>query len=239
MRKIHVFVKQGGNYSFKQHHSSNHFKITYYLLQLFLWWPLWGHLMTSALWKHKPQSFSKLSSFLIPGELPFPQLSHISGFLRPHQRKKGTVWGVPPPIHSVNILIDPAYSQSGQPVERRNSYSSHPWLWERMDCSCCLLFRDIIVANSSVSDWHGGLCSVPCSSTAHVHQAQKGEGCRRGMLQTIHRATPPPQPKTDPAPKCDRSDLIHPQALLSLCPCSYRPVWEQQAGRWVVAQGED
>lgn len=49
MRKILVFVNQVGNHSSKQHHSTNHFKITYYLLQLFLWWPLWGRLMTSAL----------------------------------------------------------------------------------------------------------------------------------------------------------------------------------------------
>lgn len=89
MRKIHVFVNQVGNYySFMQHQSTNHFKIPYNLLQFFLWGPLWG-LMTSALWKHKPRSFSKLSGFLSPEELPFPQLSLISGFLVPYQRRKG------------------------------------------------------------------------------------------------------------------------------------------------------
>lgn len=102
MRRIRVFVSQVGNYSSKQHHNTNHFKITYYLLQLFLWWPLWCHLKTSALWKQKPHSFSKLSAFLSPGELPFPQLCLISGFLAPHQRRKGSVWGEPPPIHNVN-----------------------------------------------------------------------------------------------------------------------------------------
>lgn len=62
--------------------------------------------------------------------------------------------------------------------------------------------------------------ALGCALQLHSPYASGTEG--KGLQerdQTIQRATPHPQPKTNPAPKCDRSDLIDPQALLSLCPC--------------------
>lgn len=134
MTKIHVFVDQVVNYSSKQHLSTNLFKITYYLLQLFHWWPLWGCLTTSALWKHKPHSFSKLSAFFSPGELPFPQLSLISGFLAPHQRRKGTVWGAPcqapPPIQNILTFCEQLHSPHASGTEgkglQERDVADHP-----------------------------------------------------------------------------------------------------------------
>lgn len=166
-------TKLGIIYSFMQHRSTNHFKIPCYLLQLFLWRHLWS-LMTSALWKHKPHSFSKLSGFLSPEELPFPQLSLVSG---------------------------------------------------RMDCSCCLLFRNITVANSSASGWHGGLCSVPCSSTAHMHQVQKGKGCRRRMVQTIHGVILAPAQDQPEWQECSHSSPGSAQPLPLLIQNSKRGGW--------------
>lgn len=171
VRRICVSVNKDGNYgnyaSIKQHHNAKLLKITHYLPQLFPCWPLWGHLMTSPLRKHKPHSFPKPSAFLSPRELP--QISFIAGLLVPplhwasqksQRGERACVRGTTSGTQCDHIRQTQG-EQPGSSAEEKLSV----WLfmvWEGVvvlaDCSS----GTFTVTNFPASDWH--ICALQVHS---------------------------------------------------------------------------
>ena len=104
-------------------------------------------------------------------------------------------------VHNV-VISDRLCLQSG--AQPGSSGKEKILVWPFMplrkggDCSCWLLFRNTL---SQIPLPQTGTWGLICAPQVHEHWVQKGEGCRGGLLQTIHRALPSPSAWVRHSPK--------------------------------------